>query len=118
MHHCNAHLSRDVTTVMWNESGRENPAWVFTDGGKEIHQLNNSKPSLAFGHEVFGEGEYDGTFYVDDKPHHIVGNSCALPFNWNQFIILNVAMGGNMGGEIASDFVSDTMEIEYVRIYQ
>lgn len=58
------------------------------------------------------------TFYVDDKPHHIVGNSCALPFNWNQFIILNVAMGGNMGGEIASDFVSDTMEIEYVRIYQ
>ena len=58
------------------------------------------------------------TFYVDDKPHHIVGNSCTLPFNWNQFIILNVAMGGNMGGEIASDFVSDTMEIEYVRIYQ
>ena len=58
------------------------------------------------------------TFYVNDKPHHIVGNSCALPFNWNQFIILNVAMGGNMGGEIASDFVSDMMEIEYVRIYQ
>jgi beta-glucanase (GH16 family) len=58
------------------------------------------------------------TFYVDDKPHHIVGNSCALPFNWNQFIILNVAMGGTMGGEIASNFVSDSMEIEYVRIYQ
>ena len=58
------------------------------------------------------------TFYVDDKPHHIVGNSCALPFNWNQFIILNVAMGGTMGGEIASDFDSDIMEIEYVRIYQ
>ena len=58
------------------------------------------------------------TFYVDDKPHHLVGNSCALPFNWNQFIILNVAMGGTMGGEIASDFDSDVMEIEYVRIYQ
>ena len=58
------------------------------------------------------------TFYVDDKPHHLVGNSCILPFNWDQFIILNVAMGGTMGGEIASDFVSDTMEIEYVRIYQ
>jgi len=58
------------------------------------------------------------TFYVDDKPHHLVGNSCALPFNWDQFIILNVAMGGNMGGEIAPDFISDTMEIDYVRIYQ
>jgi len=58
------------------------------------------------------------TFYVDDKPHHLVGNSCALPFNWNQFIILNVAMGGTMGGEIVADFDSDIMEIEYVRIYQ
>jgi len=27
-------------------------------------------------------------------------------------------MGGTMGGEIASDFDSDIMEIEYVRIYQ
>ena len=58
------------------------------------------------------------TFYVDDKPHHIVGNSCALPFNWDQFVILNVAMGGTMGGEIAADFVSDSMEIDYIRIYQ
>ena len=58
------------------------------------------------------------TFYVDEKPHHIVGNSCALPFNWDQFIILNVAMGGTMGGEIATDFESDIMEIDYVRIYQ
>jgi hypothetical protein len=27
-------------------------------------------------------------------------------------------MGGTMGGEIASNFVSDSIEIEYVRIYQ
>jgi hypothetical protein len=27
-------------------------------------------------------------------------------------------MGGTMGGEIASDFDSDIMEIEYVRVYQ
>mgnify|MGYP001181408642 FL=1 len=58
------------------------------------------------------------TFYVDDKPHHIVGNSCALPFNWDHFIILNIAMGGHMGGEIDQNFISDIMEIDYVRIYQ
>ena len=57
-------------------------------------------------------------FYVDDKPYHVVGNSCALPFNWNFYIILNVAMGGDMGGEIASDFNFDTMEVDYVRVYQ
>jgi len=58
------------------------------------------------------------TFYVDDKPYHVVGNSCALPFNWNFYIILNIAMGGDMGGEIASDFNFDTMEVDYVRVYQ
>ena len=52
------------------------------------------------------------------KPYHVVGNSCALPFNWNFYIILNVAMGGDMGGEIASDFNFDTMEVDYVRVYQ
>ena len=58
------------------------------------------------------------TFYVDDKPYHVVGNACSIPFNWNFYIILNVAMGGDMGGTIASDFNFDTMEVDYVRVYQ
>ena len=58
------------------------------------------------------------TFYVDDKPHHIVGNSCALPFNWDFYLILNFAMGGDMGGDIDSGFKSETMEVDYVRVYQ
>jgi beta-glucanase (GH16 family) len=58
------------------------------------------------------------TFYVDDKPHHIVGNSCALPFNWDFYLILNFAMGGDMGGDIDSSFTSETMEIDYVKVYQ
>ena len=58
------------------------------------------------------------TFYVDNKPHKIVGNSCALPFNSEFFIILNFAMGGTMGGDIDPNFSSDSMEIDYVRVYQ
>ena len=58
------------------------------------------------------------TFYVDDKPHHMVGNSCALPFNWDFYLILNFAMGGDMGGDIDSSFTSDSMEIDYVKVYQ
>lgn len=58
------------------------------------------------------------TFYVDDKPHHIVGNSCALPFNWDFYLILNFAMGGDMGGDIDSSFTSETMEIDYVKVFQ
>ena len=58
------------------------------------------------------------TFYVDNNPYHIVGNSCALPFNWDFNIILNVAMGGDMGGAIAEDFDFDVLEVDYVRVYQ
>ena len=39
-------------------------------------------------------------------------------FQANHFILLNVAMGGNLGGSIASDFSSAIMEIDYVRVYQ
>ena len=58
------------------------------------------------------------TFFVDDKPFHIVGNACALPFNWDFYIILNVAMGGTYGGSIDPNFDFDTMEVDYVRVYK
>jgi len=40
------------------------------------------------------------------------------PFTADQFIILNVAMGGSLGGTIDSGFTESTMEIDYVRVYQ
>lgn len=45
-------------------------------------------------------------------------NSNTWPFDANQFIILNVAMGGNFGGSIDPNFTQATMEIDYVRVYQ
>jgi len=40
------------------------------------------------------------------------------PFDSEFFILLNLAMGGNLGGPIASNFSEDQMEIDYVRVYQ
>lgn len=40
------------------------------------------------------------------------------PFNEDFFILLNVAMGGSLGGTISPSFTNDTMEIDYVRVYQ
>jgi beta-glucanase (GH16 family) len=45
-------------------------------------------------------------------------NSSTWPFDANQFLILNVAMGGNFGGSIDPVFTQSTMEIDYVRVYQ
>lgn len=38
-------------------------------------------------------------------------------FDHDHFILLNVAMGGTMGGVIPEDFTESTMEIDYVRVY-
>lgn len=61
-------------------------------------------------------------FTVDDIVHYkyrpATKNSDTWPFNANQFIILNIAMGGGFGGIIDPNFTSSTMEIDYVRVYQ
>lgn len=61
-------------------------------------------------------------FSVDGVVHYTympsVRNSSTWPFDAPQFIILNVAMGGNFGGNIDPEFTSGIMEIDYVRVYQ
>lgn len=58
------------------------------------------------------------TTYADDVQIHQVANSASLPFNNNFFLILNVAMGGNLGGTIDPAFTQSTMEIDYVKVFQ
>lgn len=62
------------------------------------------------------------TFMLDDVEYYTynpsVKNDDTWPFYKNQFIILNIAMGGNLGGAIDPNFDSSTMEIDYVRVYQ
>ena len=55
---------------------------------------------------------------VDDVVYYTLPNSSGLPFNQNFFVILNLAMGGNLGGTIDPAFTTDQMEIDYVRVYQ
>jgi beta-glucanase (GH16 family) len=55
---------------------------------------------------------------VDGVVYKTVANSSNLPFNHNFFVILNVAMGGSLGGTVDPNFTASTMEIDYVRYYQ
>ena len=58
-------------------------------------------------------------FWVDDNPvHNTFVNNTNTPFNNDFFFIMNVAMGGSLGGKIDSSFTEDTMEIDYIRVYQ
>lgn len=57
-------------------------------------------------------------FLVDDTVFHTIDNTPDLPFESDFFFILNIAMGGTLGGDIDPAFTEDTMEIDYVRVYQ
>ncbi|WP_282049165.1 family 16 glycosylhydrolase [Maribacter aquivivus] len=58
-------------------------------------------------------------FVVDDQlVHNSFVNNATTPFNADFFLIMNVAMGGTLGGTIDAEFIEDTMEVDYVRVYQ
>ncbi|WP_139957152.1 glycoside hydrolase family 16 protein [Flavicella sediminum] len=61
-------------------------------------------------------------FKVDEVAHFTYHpdtyNDHTWPFYRNQFLLLNIAMGGNLGGTINSSFSESVMEIDYVRVYK
>ena len=46
------------------------------------------------------------------------GDTTQWPFNAPQFMILNVAVGGDLGGAVDNAALPAVMEVEYVRVYQ
>lgn len=65
--------------------------------------------------------DYEIIFAVDGNVHYTYNPASKTdetwPYDANQFIILNVAMGGSWF-EIDPNFESSSMEIDYVRVYQ
>lgn len=58
-------------------------------------------------------------FVVDEELVHLsFVNSGDTPFNSDFFFIMNIAMGGTLGGAIDPGFTEDTMEVDYIRVYQ
>ena len=56
--------------------------------------------------------------FVDDELVHELPNTEARPFDNPHYLLLNIAMGGNLGGDVPRTFSEATMEIDYVRVYQ
>jgi beta-glucanase (GH16 family) len=78
--------------------------------------LANTDASQNFHNYVLEWSPDSMKIYIDD----ILVNQMPTisPFNQEFFILLNVAMGGSLGGTIDGNFTNDSMEIDYVRIYQ
>lgn len=62
--------------------------------------------------------QYGITTFNPLKETSLTKVSDAWPFDQEFYLIINLAMGGAMGGTVDPTFVSDTYEIDYVRVYQ
>ena len=56
--------------------------------------------------------------YVDNFLVSSIENTASVPFDNPHYLLLNVAMGGTLGGVVPGTFEEDKMEIDYVRFYQ
>lgn len=62
------------------------------------------------------------SFGVDGFVHlhypHLAGDARAWPFDAPQFLLLNLAIGGDLGGAVDDRIFPVAMEVDYVRVYQ
>lgn len=98
--------------------GVSNAAHIYTSIGKE----EISSATSAF-HRYGVEWTADTiSWYVDGVqvgiPYRKTGDWTVWPFDQDFHFILNVAMGGNLGGTISSSLTEAVMEVDYVRVYR
>ena len=127
-------LGANFSTVGWPESGEID---IMEQKGQDkntilstLHYPGNSagngpsqSTTLATSTTDFHNYSVEWTaskieFFIDDVSFHVFNNDASLPFNADFFLILNVAMGGTLGGDIDPGFTEDAMEIDYVKVYQ
>lgn len=55
---------------------------------------------------------------VDNKEFVSLNNDGNVPYDNRHYLLLNIAIGGNLGGDIDPSFTQDRMEVDYVRVFQ
>lgn len=131
-------LGSNIHTEGWPASGEvdimehvgNNPNTIISaihtpsSHGNTQNKATKAVPNATTEFHVYGV-EWDEnkiTFSVDGVVHYTYNpstkNDSTWPFTQDQFLILNIAVGGTLGGNIDPGFTSGTMEVDYVRVYQ
>lgn len=127
-------LGANFNEVGWPETGEiDIMEWVGNNPGETssaLHFPGNSGGNAVVGREDIANASSEFhtytvewtseniIFLLDGEEFFTFTNEASLPFNKDFFLIMNVAMGGGLGGEIADDFQESSMEVDYIRVYQ
>jgi beta-glucanase (GH16 family) len=114
------HVGKEQDMVLWSTHSKLNN-WSL--GTQKTNKATVDGVSTAF-HVYKIEWSKDYIqFFVDDKLYYTSPNEGKgtdyYPFTAPQFLLLNLAVGGNLGGPTIDDAVFPyRMEVDYVRVYQ
>ncbi|MFW2377415.1 MAG: family 16 glycosylhydrolase [Cellulophaga baltica] len=131
-------LGSNFETVGWPNSGEidimehvgnnlnvvQSAIHTLSSSGNTINKGETTATNVASEFHVYSVNwsENEISFLIDDVIFYTynpaVKDDQTWPFDESQFLIMNIAMGGTLGGTIDSAFTEDTMEIDYVRVYQ
>ena len=131
-------LGSNITSVGWPKCGEidimEQKGWDKNKVSSALHNQSSSGNTIHFKELDLTTSTTDFhvyavnwtpdeiTFSVDGNEYYTYSPEDKTEVNWPydkpQFIILNVAMGGDLGGQIPEDFNESSMQIDYVRVYR
>lgn len=103
--------SETLGTFHWHDTGTN--AYASYGLKKAIPKLTEDFHNYVL---VWDADRID--IYVDETLVVRMNNAENVPFDHPHYLLLNVAMGGSLGGSVPTSFEQDQMEIDYVRIYQ
>ena len=92
--------------------------WYFN--GNASYSRNKNLPTSTTEFHVYAM-EWTTTqikMFVDDQHYYTITLNDTMPFDSDFFIILNVAVGGTLGGTNIEADLESSMEVDYVRVYQ
>jgi beta-glucanase (GH16 family) len=114
------HVGKEQDMVLWSTHSKLNN-WSL--GTQKTNKSIIDGVSTAFHiYKIEWSKDYI-QFFVDDKLYYTSPNEGKgadyFPFNSPQFLLLNVAVGGTLGGPTINDAIFPCrMEVDYVRVYQ
>ena len=105
----------------WNKSNLYNVLHFqnsLTNKKDEIKKISNVSNSNDFNLYSLVWTEENIYWLLNNKITFEQKNTDFMPFDNNHYLLLNLAIGGILGGEVSESFLEEKMLIDYVRIYQ